>query len=218
MSGGAPSSRGERLQKLLAAWGLGSRRGIEKWLRAGRVTVNGRAAVLGDRALPGDRIAVDGREIAPPAEASAAAAGEVLVYHKPLGEVTTRSDPQGRPTVFDRLPPPSSGRWVVVGRLDVNTSGLLLFTNDGALAHRLMHPSFEAEREYLVRLRATPEPGALVILSDWGTPPRPDFGRQRRTISVMPDLRFSSIATECTLAACIAMTRRSVPINQVEHR
>ena len=161
----ALAPRGERLQKLLAAWGLGSRRGIEQWLRDGRVTLNGRPAALGDRALPGDRIAVDGRELTAPSVPSVGAStGEVLVYHKPLGEVTTRHDPQGRPTVFDRLPAPSAGRWVVVGRLDVNTSGLLLFTSDGALAHRLMHPSFAAEREYLVRLRAPP--GSAAALDD----------------------------------------------------
>ncbi len=141
----------ERLQKLLAAGGLGSRRMIEGWLAEGRISVNGRPAKLGDRAEPTDQISVDGREVrlAPPV-------AEVLVYHKPLGEVTTRDDPQGRPTVFDRLPSPHSGRWVVVGRLDVNTTGLLLFTTDGGLAHRLMHPSFEASREYLVRVRGQP--------------------------------------------------------------
>jgi 23S rRNA pseudouridine2605 synthase len=150
----------ERIQKLLAAAGLGSRRGIEEWLAAGRLAVNGQIAKLGDRAEPGDRFELDGRPlvIPDPATHSAPTGPTVLLYHKPVGEVTTRHDPQGRPTVFERLPPAPAGRWVVVGRLDVNTSGLLLFTNDGALAHRLMHPSFQAERRYLVRVRGTPGP------------------------------------------------------------
>jgi len=148
----------ERIQKLLAAAGHGSRRGIEEWIRAGRVTINGRRASLGDRASHGDRICLDGKALD---LASRAASTEVLLYHKPVGEVTTRSDPQGRPTVFERLPPPPGGRWIVVGRLDVNTSGLLLFTNDGDLAHRLMHPSSEVEREYRVRLRGTPSAEVL---------------------------------------------------------
>jgi 23S rRNA pseudouridine2605 synthase len=147
----------ERLQKLLAAAGLGSRRGIEEWIRAGRIAVNGRLATLGDRAAPGDRITLDGQEV----RLAAASPVRVLLYHKPLGEVTTRSDPQGRPTVFARLPPVADGRWIVIGRLDVNTSGLLLFTTDGALAHQLMHPSSEIEREYLVRLRGTPSASVL---------------------------------------------------------
>jgi 23S rRNA pseudouridine2605 synthase len=148
----------ERLQKLLAGAGHGSRRGIEEWIRAGRVTINDRVAVLGDRATTADRICLDGQ---PLDLGGSIESVEVLLYHKPVGEVTTRSDPEGRPTVFDRLPPPASGRWIVVGRLDVNTSGLLLFTNDGALAHRLMHPSSEIRREYLVRLRGSPPADVL---------------------------------------------------------
>jgi len=144
---------GERVQKLLAAAGHGSRRGIEEWIRAGRVTINGRPATLGDRASLADEICLDGR---PLDLGGRAGSTEVLLYHKPVGEVTTRSDPEGRPTVFERLPPAPGGRWIVVGRLDVNTSGLLLFTNDGDLAHRLMHPSSEIEREYRVRLRGMP--------------------------------------------------------------
>lgn len=155
----------ERLQKVLAELGLGSRRTIEDWIRAERVELNGRIAKLGDRAAPGDRLRVDGREliVGSPKQAAGEAA-EVLVYHKPMGEVTTRQDPQGRPTVFDRLPPPRAGRWIAVGRLDVNTTGLLLFTTDGALAHRLMHPSSEIEREYLVRVRGDPTPATLARL------------------------------------------------------
>jgi len=149
----------ERIQKLLAAAGLGSRRGIEEWLASGRLSVNGQVAKLGDRAEPTDRFALDGRPLrVPDAAGTGPGTAAVLLYHKPLGEVTTRHDPQGRPTVFERLPPAPAGRWVVVGRLDVNTSGLLLFTNDGGLAHRLMHPSFGVERRYLVRVRGTPGP------------------------------------------------------------
>jgi 23S rRNA pseudouridine2605 synthase len=148
-----------RLQKLLAAAGIASRRQVEEWISGGRLTVAGRTAKLGDRAAPGDEILLDGRrlDLGPPQPA----ARQALLYHKPVGEVTTRRDPQGRPTVFDRLPPPAHGRWIVVGRLDVNTSGLLLFTTDGELAHRLMHPSSRIEREYLVRLRGRPGPGTI---------------------------------------------------------
>jgi 23S rRNA pseudouridine2605 synthase len=157
----------ERIQKLLAGAGLGSRRGVEEWLAAGRLTVNGQVAKLGDRAEPGDRFELDGQVLAlgDPGDRTVAGGPAVLLYHKPVGEVTTRHDPQGRPTVFERLPVPPAGRWVVVGRLDVNTSGLLLFTNDGALAHRLMHPSFQAERRYLVRVRGTPDAGLVERLT-----------------------------------------------------
>ncbi|MGC1459106.1 MAG: pseudouridine synthase [Steroidobacteraceae bacterium] len=149
-----------RLQKLLAGGGHGSRRAIEEWIRAGRVTVNGRTAQLGDRAQPGDDIRLDGKPLA----TELAQSHVVLAYNKPPGEVTTRSDPQGRPTVFERLPPPPQGRWIVVGRLDFMTSGLLLFTTDGELAHRLMHPSAQVDREYLVRSRDILTAGQLRLL------------------------------------------------------
>src|SRR5262249_28985866 len=153
-----------RLQKLLAAAGLGSRRSIEQWIRDGRVTVAGRVAQLGDRAAPEDEILLDGRKI--DLQAAKTSSREVLLYHKPVGEMTTRSDPQGRPTVFERLPQPGSGRWITVGRLDVNTSGLLLFTTDGELAHRLMHPSSEIDREYRVRIRGKPAQSVIKQLLD----------------------------------------------------
>jgi len=148
-----------RLQKLLAGAGLGSRRAIEEWIRAGRISVNGRTAQLGDRAAPGDEVRVDGKPVAvTPVEG---AAHQLLIYNKPLDEVTTRSDPQGRRTVFESLPQAPAGRWISIGRLDVNTSGLLLFTTDGELAHRLMHPSGEVEREYRVTVRGMPTPEAV---------------------------------------------------------
>jgi 23S rRNA pseudouridine2605 synthase len=164
MTESTPDPRGERLQKLLAGAGFGSRRTIEDWIRLGRVRVNGAVAQLGDRAGPRDRVEVDGRAVA--LQPSATVQSALLVYHKPVGEMTTRRDPQGRPTVFERLPPAPGGRWIAIGRLDVNTSGLLLFTNDGGLAHRLMHPSSEVPREYLVRVRDQPTPAVLARLRE----------------------------------------------------
>jgi len=141
----------EKLQKVLARAGLGSRRELETWIEAGRVEVNGRKATLGDRVEPTDTVRVDGRVIT--TEAPEEQKVRVIMYHKPSGEVCSRNDPEGRATVFDNLPVLHGQRWVQVGRLDLNTSGLLLFTTDGELAHRLMHPSNGFEREYAVRVR-----------------------------------------------------------------
>lgn len=138
----------EKLQKVLAQRGLGSRREMEKLITAGRVRVDGRAAQLGDRVEVGADIAVDGWRLGH----KPSPRGRVLIYHKMAGEMCTRSDPRGRPLVFDRLPPVHQGRWVAVGRLDVNSSGLMLFTTDGELAARLMHPSQEVVRRYAVRV------------------------------------------------------------------
>ena len=143
----------EKLQKVLARAGLGSRRTLEEWISAGRVRVNGRLAKLGERVGPEDRIVVDGRKIR--ADRKQKPRRRVLLYNKPENEVCSRSDPEGRPTVFDRLPPLRNSRWISVGRLDLNSSGLLLFTNDGELAHRLMHPSSGIDREYAVRVLGT---------------------------------------------------------------
>jgi 23S rRNA pseudouridine2605 synthase len=144
----------QRLQKLIAAAGLGSRRAVEQWIHEGRVTLNGVPAKLGDRAGAGDEVRLDGELLV--ISAAQTTPRRVLLYHKPIGEVTTRSDPQRRPTVFERLPGLESGRWISIGRLDVMTSGLLLFTTDGGLAHRLMHPSNEVEREYRVGVQGRP--------------------------------------------------------------
>lgn len=147
----------EKLQKVLARTGMGSRRELETWISAGRISVNGSVAKLGDRVTNEDVIRVDGRIVNTPKEEEIAR--RIIMYHKPAGEVCSRNDPEGRPTVFENLPRLRNLRWVLVGRLDINTSGLLLFTTDGELAHRLMHPSNEFVREYAVRVRGrlTPE-------------------------------------------------------------
>lgn len=140
----------EKLQKVLARTGRGSRREIEMMISEGRVSVDGNTAYLGDRVEGTEQIRIDGHQVKLVAQADDLC--RVLMYNKPEGEMCTRKDPEGRPTVFDRLPPLETGRWVAVGRLDINTSGMLLFTTDGELANRLMHPSQKVEREYAVRV------------------------------------------------------------------
>ncbi|MEO7558001.1 MAG: 23S rRNA pseudouridine(2605) synthase RluB [Gammaproteobacteria bacterium] len=140
----------EKLQKVLARAGYASRREIETWIEAGRITVNGTPAKLGDRVTEKDSICIDGH--APQAHRLSGTKRRVLAYYKPEGEVCTRSDPEGRPTIFEHLPLLRNGRWIAVGRLDINTSGLILLTTDGDLAHKLMHPATEIEREYAVRV------------------------------------------------------------------
>lgn len=143
-----PNVAGEKLQKVLARIGLGSRREMERWIQEGRIAVEGKVAKLGDRVDERSRLSLDGRPLNPaPAQETRS-----ILYHKPTGEVCSRKDPQGRRTVFERLPKLKSGRWISIGRLDYNTSGLLLFTTDGDLANTLMHPSSNIEREYMVRV------------------------------------------------------------------
>jgi 23S rRNA pseudouridine2605 synthase len=142
----------------MAAAGLGSRRALEKHIAAGVVTVDGRPATLGQSVGAGAIIGFAERKWR---VANDAAAHRTLVYNKPEGEVTTRADPEGRPTVFDRLPPVEGGRWIAIGRLDFNTTGLLLLTTDGELANTMMHPSGKVDREYACRIRGKASPEQL---------------------------------------------------------
>lgn len=140
----------ERLHKVLANAGLGSRRMLEQRIQQGEIEVNGEAAGIGSSVRAGDRVSIDSRQFIVATDNRDHA--EVLMYHKPEGEVTTREDPEGRPTIFERLPRLKGARWIAVGRLDINTTGLLLLTTDGELANALMHPSSGIEREYLCRV------------------------------------------------------------------
>ncbi|TAK73283.1 MAG: pseudouridine synthase [Gammaproteobacteria bacterium] len=149
----------EKIQKILANAGVGSRRQVETWIQEGRITVNGRLATIGERITYHDKICIDKREVK--LIKSHQQKSRVLLYHKPEGEMCTRHDPEGRPTIFDRLPLIRNSRWICVGRLDFNTSGLLLITNDGKLAHHLMHPSSQIEREYAVRVRGAVTPQVM---------------------------------------------------------
>jgi 23S rRNA pseudouridine2605 synthase len=139
----------EKLQKALATAGMGSRREMEQLISDGRVSINGMPAKVGDRVKPSDLVKVNGRVVRLSWKRQLP---RVLIYHKPEGEIVSRDDPEGRPSVFDHLPSIRGGRWITVGRLDFNTEGLLVFTTNGDLANRLSHPRYEVEREYAVRL------------------------------------------------------------------
>jgi 23S rRNA pseudouridine2605 synthase len=149
---------GVRIQKLMAAAGLGSRRALEKQIGEGRVRINNLHAPLGQNAFPGDTIEYERSRYR---VINRRNAHRTLIYNKPEGQITSRSDPQGRPTVFESLPPLREGRWIAVGRLDINTSGLLLMTTDGELAHAMMHPSNRVDREYACRIRGKATPAQI---------------------------------------------------------
>jgi 23S rRNA pseudouridine2605 synthase len=158
-------ARPERLQKILAQAGVGSRREMEEWIAAGKITVNGEVAKIGQSVVPTDKVKIGGRLINIRFTGSARPP-RVLIYHKPEGEIVSRDDPDGRPSVFAALPRIRGGRWITVGRLDFNTSGLLLFTTSGELANKLMHPSSELVREYAVRVLGELTPEAQQQLLD----------------------------------------------------
>lgn len=149
----------ERLQKILSKAGLGSRREMERWIENGWVQVNGKPVKIGDSASAEDKITVKGKLISNPLKVRQNI--RILLYHKPVGEISSRHDPKFEKTVFDHLPHLRQGRWVQVGRLDLNTSGLLIFTNNGDLANQLMHPKYGLEREYAVRVHGQISPEAL---------------------------------------------------------
>lgn len=155
---------GERIQKLLARAGVGSRREIERWIEEGRLTVNGNRIQPGYHLKPHDHLQINGRVVK--WEKYTEQPTRVLVYHKPVGELVTRRDPEGRPVIFTQLPRLAVGRWIAVGRLDINTSGLILVTNNGELANRLMHPSRQVEREYAVRILGEVDEAMMQRLRD----------------------------------------------------
>lgn len=159
--------QGERLQKVLAQAGIGSRREMEEWIEAGRVSVNGEVAQLGMRVAEGDKVKVDGRLLRLKLEAEPKLP-RVLLYHKQEGEIVSRDDPEGRDSVFDVLPKLRGQKWIAIGRLDFNTSGLLIFTTSGELANRLMHPRFEVEREYAVRVQGEMTPDQMKQMTSKG--------------------------------------------------
>ena len=154
----------EKLQKVIARAGIASRREAERWIGEGRFRVNGKVATIGDRVSDNDKIELDGKRIRH--KATTAFKRRVLAYHKPEAQICTRKDPEGRKTVFDSLPRIKGERWIAVGRLDYNTTGLMLFTNDGELANKLMHPSSNIDREYLVRVMGDVDDAMITRLKE----------------------------------------------------
>ena len=154
-----------RLQKALAASGVGSRREMEEWIQNGWVTVNGKVAQLGDKVQPEDQVLVKGSVIKLKWPDRLP---RIILYYKQEGEIVSRDDPQGRVSIFDRLPQAASSRWVAIGRLDINTSGLLILTTSGELANRFAHPSFEVEREYAVRVLGELDMDKMRLLTSEG--------------------------------------------------
>ncbi|SNR97904.1 23S rRNA pseudouridine2605 synthase [Methylobacillus rhizosphaerae] len=144
-----PDAVPQRLHKLLALAGLGSRREMETLVASGRITINGKTAEVGAAVVPSDVVRLDSRPLRLPFEPELP---QVLIYHKPEGEIVSQDDPENRATVFEKLPRIRNGKWIAIGRLDMNTSGLLIFTTSGELANRFMHPRYEVEREYAVRI------------------------------------------------------------------
>ena len=162
----APSTKAEeRLHKVLAQAGLGSRRALEQRIADGLVKVNGETAQIGQSIRSGDRVELDGKAFVASALTDPA---RVLIYNKPEGEVTTREDPEGRPTIFEALPVLKGARWIAIGRLDINTSGLLILTTSGELVQRFAHPSFEVEREYAVRVLGEMSTEQMKMLTEEG--------------------------------------------------
>jgi 23S rRNA pseudouridine2605 synthase len=162
VTGETSQTGSQRLHKLLALAGLGSRRDMEKLILDGRVSVNGHLATVGAAVIDSDQVRVDGRLVQLPFTPELP---QVLLYHKPEGEIVSADDPEGRTSVFDKLPRIKHGKWIAIGRLDMNTSGLLIFTTSGELANRLMHPRYEVEREYAVRILGELSEGQMLHLT-----------------------------------------------------